>query len=116
VIQLRRGGIEVAGLVSLASWLSRAAGEVQLRGWGLSLMSSYFAHITTPGRIASDQYPFTIGVMGAPDNFMPIGQASEAARDAEGSAAWSRTVHGVKAPGRWVLVDRWCGAVDGASA
>ena len=79
-------------------------------------MSSDVANIIAPGRIRYGRYPFTIGVLGVPDNFMPIGQASEAARDAEGSAAWSRTVHGVKAPGRWVLVDRWCGAVDGAPA
>jgi hypothetical protein len=79
-------------------------------------MPHYFASITTPGRVRYSQYPFTIGVLGSPDNFMPIGQASGAGYDADGAALWGLIVHGVKIPGRWVIVDRRFVAVDGDPA
>jgi hypothetical protein len=66
----------------------------------------YFARSNTLGWNRYDRYPFTIGVLGAPDNFMAIGRASEVGRDAEGSALWSLIVHGVRVPGRWVIIDR----------
>jgi hypothetical protein len=75
-------------------------------------MPDYFAAITKPGRIRYDQYPFTIGVLVSPDNFMPIGQASQAGRDADGAALWRLIVHGVKIPGRWAIIDRRFVALD----
>jgi hypothetical protein len=79
-------------------------------------MPDYFAHVSDPGRVRYDQYPFTIGVLGSPDNFMPIGQASQAGYDADGSALWRLIVHGVKIPGRWGIVERRFVAVDGDPA
>jgi hypothetical protein len=37
---------------------------------------------------------------------MPIGQATGSGYDADGAALWRLIVHGVKIPGRWVIIDR----------
>jgi hypothetical protein len=40
-------------------------------------MTRYFAHLSPAGPIRSGQFPFSIGVLAAPDKLMPIGMASE---------------------------------------
>ena len=50
--------------------------------------------------------PGSIGVLEAPDKFMPIGQANCLRWDDQGLAVWRLTVNGHDLPGEWVIVDR----------
>jgi len=68
-------------------------------------MTRYFAHITRAGPIRDNQFPFSIGVLEAPDKPMPIGIASEIGRTEGGLAVWGLNVHGADVPGRWVIID-----------
>jgi len=57
--------------------------------------------------------PFSIGVLEAPDNFMPIGMAFSTGRTEDGLKVWKLHVHGADVPGRWVIIDRQFVAVEG---
>ncbi len=50
--------------------------------------------------------PFAIGVLKAPDNFMPVGMAFEVGRTDEGLEAWRLVLHCAEVPGRLVIVDQ----------
>jgi hypothetical protein len=50
--------------------------------------------------------PFAIGVLKAPDNFMPVGMTFGVSRTDEGLETWRLVVHGAEVPGRFVIVDR----------
>ena len=64
------------------------------------MMSRYFAHVTASAPVRYGQFPFAIGVLEAPDKFMPIGMASESGRTEDGLALWRLTAHGADLPGR----------------
>ena len=66
----------------------------------------YFANVGGEGPVHHGEYEVAIGVLGAPDNQMPIGQAFPAGRTAAGLALWKLVVFDVEVAGRWVLVDR----------
>jgi hypothetical protein len=66
----------------------------------------FAAYNSATGLVRYGQFPFSIGVLEAPDNFMPVGMNSEVGWTEGGLAVWRLTVHGVEVPGRWVLVDR----------
>jgi hypothetical protein len=68
----------------------------------------YFANIgpkTGPVRYR-DRPPGSVGVLEAPDNHMPIGQASCGTWDENGLAVWVLTIGGQPIAGRWVIIDR----------
>jgi hypothetical protein len=44
---------------------------------------------------------------------MPIGMASQIGRTEGGLGVWRQSIHGAAVPGRWVIVGREFGAVDG---
>ena len=70
------------------------------------MSQAYFASISASGPIRYHQYRFAIGVLEAPDNFMPIGMAFGTGRTEDGLKVWKLHVHGDDVPGRWVIVDR----------
>jgi hypothetical protein len=51
------------------------------------------------------QFPFSIGVLEAPDKPMPIGMAAAIGRTEGGLAVWQLTIDGADVPGRWVIID-----------
>jgi hypothetical protein len=53
-----------------------------------------------------NQFPFSIGVLEAPDRAMPIGMASCVGWDGRGLAVWRLTIRGADVLGRWVIIDR----------
>ena len=79
-------------------------------------MARYFAHISHKGKIRYGDVPGSIGVLEAPNNFMPIGQASQAGFNLDGPAPCQLFVHGAPDLGRWVIVDRRFVVVDSDSA
>jgi hypothetical protein len=79
-------------------------------------MTRYFAHIRATGPVRYGQFPFSIGVLEAPDKLMPIGMAFGVGRTDDGMAVWRLTVHGADVPGRWVIVDRRFITLEGAPA
>ena len=58
------------------------------------------------GPIHHSEYELAIGVLGAQDGQLPIGQAFPAGRTAAGLALWKLVVFDVEVAGRWVIVDR----------
>jgi hypothetical protein len=48
----------------------------------------------------------SISVLEAPDNHMPIGEASCRGWDENGLAVWTLRVRGQPIEGRWVIIDR----------
>jgi hypothetical protein len=69
-------------------------------------MTRYFAHVSTHGPVKYGQVPSAIGVLEAPDKFMPIGEASCRTWYENGLAVWTLRIGGKEVPGRWVIVDR----------
>jgi hypothetical protein len=60
-------------------------------------------NFSASGPVRYGQFPCSIGVLEAPDKFMPIGMASGIGRTEGGLGLWELTVHGVDVPGRWVI-------------
>jgi hypothetical protein len=58
------------------------------------------------GPIKYGKLPGSIGVLEAPDNQMPIGQANCKTWDQTGLAVWTLTIGGQQTEGRWVIIDR----------
>jgi hypothetical protein len=73
----------------------------------------YFADVGGTGPVRYGQFPFSIGILGSPDNHLPIGQAHPAGRTANGTKLWRLVVSGVEVAGRWVIIDRQFVRVDG---
>lgn len=69
-------------------------------------MSTYFAHISQKSAIRYGDVPGSIGVLEAPDKFMPIGEASCRTHDENGLAVWTLRIGKEEIPGQWVIVDR----------
>jgi hypothetical protein len=66
---------------------------------------NYFTTASKKGRVRYGQISHTIGV-GESDGFpVPVGQANQIGKTAEGLAVWRLTVHGVDLPGTFVIVD-----------
>jgi hypothetical protein len=57
-----------------------------------SPMTRYFAPISAAGPVRSGRFPFSIGVLKAPDKLMPIGMAFGVGRTNDGMAVWRLTV------------------------
>ena len=66
----------------------------------------YYAHVSMRGPIKRGMVPGSIGVLEAPDKFMPIGQASSFRWTDDGLAVWKLTIGGTGLPGEFVIVDR----------
>jgi hypothetical protein len=66
----------------------------------------YHANIIPRGPIRYRDVPGSIGVLEAPDQFMPIGQAHCKTWDENGLGVWVLTIGGQVIPGRWVIIDR----------
>jgi hypothetical protein len=66
----------------------------------------YFANITPHGPVRYRDVPGSIGVLEAPDNAMPIGQAHCKTWDDQGRAVWVLTIGDQAIAGRWVIIDR----------
>jgi hypothetical protein len=63
-------------------------------------MMKYFTTASKKGRVRYGQISWTIGV-GESDGFpMPVGQANQVGKTADGPALWRLTVHGAEVPGR----------------
>jgi hypothetical protein len=67
---------------------------------------AFYAHISMRGPIKRGVVPGSIGVLEAPDRFMPIGQAHCFRWDDRGFAVWRLNVGGHDLPGEWIVVDR----------
>lgn len=65
----------------------------------------YFAHIAERGPIRWGTLPGSIGVIEAPDRFMPIGIAQTFRWNEARLAVWRLNVHGRDVPGEWVIID-----------
>ena len=72
----------------------------------VSRMPRYFAQISALGPIRYGQTPGSIGVLGAIDQPMPIGEASCRTYNEKGLAVWTLRIGKQEIPGRWVIVDR----------
>ena len=79
-------------------------------------MTLYFAHITAAGPVRYGQFPLAIGVLEAPDKFMPISMAFEVGWTDDRLGVWRISAHGAEVPGRFVIVDRQFEPVDVTSA
>ena len=67
----------------------------------------YFANVgPVKGPLRYRDVPGSIGVLEAPDNHTPIGQADCVMWDVEGRATWKLTIGGHELPGRFVIIDR----------
>ena len=66
----------------------------------------YFAHISHKGKIRYGEVPGSIGILEAPDTFMPIGEASCRTWNEDGLAVWTLRIGKEQLPGRWVIIDR----------
>ncbi len=69
-------------------------------------MSRFFAHISQDGPIRYGTVPGSIGVLDAPDQPMPIGEATCRAHDKNGMAVWTLRIGKQEIPGHWIIVDR----------
>jgi hypothetical protein len=58
------------------------------------------------GPVHHGEHELAIGVLGAQDGQMPIGQAFPAGRTVAGLALWKLVVFDIEVAGRWVIVDR----------
>lgn len=65
----------------------------------------YYASISRKGPLLQRDVPGSIGVLEAPDEFIPIGQADPAGPDEDGIALWRLNVHKRPVPGFWRLFD-----------
>ena len=65
----------------------------------------YFANIRQRGPVKYRDVPGSVGVLEAPDKFMPIGQADCVTWDDQGLAVWVLTIGGQPIAGRWVIID-----------
>src|SRR5271157_235780 len=92
------------GLHDVRSTGQRRAGQTCIRR--VNRMTRYFAHISHKGKIRHGDVPGSIGVLEAPDQFMPIGIASCRTWDGKGLAVWTLRIGDQEIPGRWVIVDR----------
>jgi hypothetical protein len=66
----------------------------------------YLTNISGSGPVRYGRFPGSIGILGAPDQPMPIGIASCTGWDSDGLAVWRLTIHGVDVPGQWLIIDR----------
>jgi hypothetical protein len=66
----------------------------------------YFANLSRAGPVKFRDVPGSIGVLEAPNNLMPIGQALCVTWDENGLAVWTFTIGGQPIAGRWVIIDR----------
>jgi hypothetical protein len=66
----------------------------------------YFANVSRRGPVKYRDVPGSIGILEAPDNHMPIGQADCKTWDDQGRAVWVLTIGGQAIAGRWVIIDR----------
>jgi hypothetical protein len=62
--------------------------------------------VSQRGPVKYRDAPGSIGVLEAPDQPMPIGQAECIMWDENGLAVWTLRIAGQKIPGRWVIIDR----------
>jgi hypothetical protein len=69
-------------------------------------MTTYFTNFgPRSGPVRDRDGHSTIGVLGSPDNNMPIGMALGNGRTEDGVAIWRLIVRGAEVPGRWVNLD-----------
>ena len=66
----------------------------------------YYAHISQRGPVKRGMVPGSIGVLEAPDKFMPIGQAHCFRWSDDGLAVWRLTIGGHDLAGEWIIIDR----------
>jgi hypothetical protein len=52
------------------------------------------------------EVPSAIGLLEAPDKYMPIGEAKCRSWDDQGLATWTIRIGKDEIPGRWAIVDR----------
>ena len=68
-------------------------------------MTEYFTTASQTGRVRDNQIHWTIGV-GESDGFpMPVGQANQVGKTADGLALWALRVKAADVPGRFIIVD-----------
>jgi hypothetical protein len=68
-------------------------------------MMKYFTTASKKGRVRYGQISWTIGV-GESDGYpMPVGQANQARKTADGLALWALRVKGADVPGGFIIVD-----------
>jgi hypothetical protein len=67
-------------------------------------MPLYFAHISQRGPVKYGDVPSAIGVLEAPDEFMPIGETTCRTWDDQGLAVWTPRIGKEEIPGRCVIV------------
>jgi hypothetical protein len=58
-----------------------------------------------PGRVLYNQLSWTIGAADMPGYVMPIGQANQVGKTAEGLALWRLRVRNAEVPGSFIIVD-----------
>jgi hypothetical protein len=79
---------------------------------GHAMSPVYFTNAATRGRVRYRQLPGSIGVLGSPDNHMPIGIVSQIGRTEGDRAVRGLQVQDVDVPGGLVIVDRRFIAVE----
>jgi hypothetical protein len=74
----------------------------------------YFSCASMTDGVRYKQLPWTIGAADRPGYIMPVGQAHQVGKTADGLALWRLTVHGAEVPGRFIVVDGRFVLVDDA--
>lgn len=70
------------------------------------MSQAFFAHISHKGKIRYGDVPGSIGVLEAPNQFMPIGEAHCLTWDENEPAVWTLRNGKEETPGRWIVTDR----------
>ena len=65
----------------------------------------YYATARKKGRVRSNQISWTVGVGESDGCPVPVGQANQVGKTADGLALWALRVKGADVPGRFIIID-----------
>ena len=71
----------------------------------MSTLPTYFTNVSVSAQVRYGQVRRLIVALEAPNNYTPVGIASEIGRTEDGLAAWSLFVRDVSVPGLRIIVD-----------
>jgi hypothetical protein len=66
---------------------------------------TFYTCASQKGRVRYNKLSHTIGVADKPGYVMPVGQANQVGKTADGLALWALRVKGADVPGRFVILD-----------
>jgi hypothetical protein len=66
---------------------------------------TFYTCASQKGRVRYNKLSHTIGVADKPGYVMPVGQANQVGKSADGLALWALRINGADVPGRFIIVD-----------